>query len=234
MKLLQIYFFLFLILLIKIDARAINSFIDNDFENLITCRSDELFKIKKFLSFENSEVYQEKTIENFEKKIIILYFWSTIYQSLDEELKDLNNLAAYLKEQKISDVVILPIYTAYDNKLTTLDCNSQDFKNELSENYQLIKNKYDEYELKNLTINIDTDHYFHSLKGDGENFDDCDFENLNNLHGHRGILPAIFIIDKNGKQIAKSLQSLTNTSNDSKWNSQEMHDSLRSLRGNES
>lgn len=204
---------------------------DGDYENLMTCRSDELFKTKKFTSFENSEVYQEKTIENFDKKIVILYFWSTIYQSLDEELKDLNSLAIYLKEQKIHDIVILPIYTTSDNKFTIFDSKNPEYQNELKEIYQLIRKKYDEYDLKNLTINIDTDNYFASLKGDGDNFDDCDFDNLKNLHGHRGILPAIFIIDKNGKQIAKYLQSLTTTANDPKWNSREMHNYLRSLRG---
>ena len=236
MKFFRIIFFI--ALFSKIDVNANNvfekDFQSNDYQSLIACKSDELFKIKKFISFENREVYQERTIENFDKKIVILYFWSTIYQSLDEELKDINNLAIYLKEQKINDIVILPIYTTYDDRLTLLDHQSQDFKNEIRDAFNLIKNKYDEYDIKNLTMNADVDQYFHSLRGEGDSFDDCDYENLKNLQGHRGILPAIFIIDKDGKQVGKYLQSLTSTSNDSKWNSKEMHNYLRSLRGNNS
>lgn len=235
MKFSVIWFFLLIYMAFSSASYSNESFekaiLDNDYENIMTCKSDELFRIRNFVFFENSEIFEERSIEKFENKIVILYFWSTIYQSLDEELKDLNSLAGYLREQKISDIVILPIYTTFDVNLSTMDKNNADYRSELRRIYGLIKDKYNEYDLRNLTVNVDVDGYFESLKGDGESFDDCDYSNLKNLQGHRGTFPAIFIIDKGGKQIGKYLKSLTETINSPKWNSREMHDYFRSLRG---
>ncbi len=228
----RIYFIIFLTLFILNSANSEENknFFDNDYENLMKCESDELFKVRNFISYDKNLNSSEKTIEDFQNKIIILYFWSSIYQSLDDELKDLNDLAGYLKEQKMNDVVILPIYTIFDKSFFLLDKNSDEFKSEITKNQNIIIEKYNEYNLKNLTINIDSDEYFDSLRGVGENFDNCDYDDdLKNLQSHRGNLPAIFIINKQGKQVGKFLESLTKTYNDPKWNSREMHDYIRKL-----